>query len=50
MYTSHLLNRLPTTAIGGKNPLKFWSGETARDHDSLRIFGCPAYVDVKKVS
>jgi len=47
-YASHLLNRLPTTAIGDKTPLKIWSGGAARDHDSLRVFGCPVYVYVKK--
>jgi len=36
------------TAIGGKTPLEIWSGETARDRGSLRVFGCPIYVDVKK--
>ena len=24
------------------------SGGAARDHDSVRVFGCAAYVDVKK--
>ena len=48
MYASHLLNRLSMTAIGGKTPLEIWSGGAARDHDSLRVFGCPAYIDVKK--
>ena len=36
------------TAIEGKTPLEIWPGEAARDHCSLRVFGCPAYVDVKK--
>ena len=44
----YLLNRLPTTAIGDKTPLEIWSGGAARDHSSLRVFGCLAYVDVKK--
>jgi len=48
MYASRLLNRLPTTMIGGKTPLEICSGGAAHDHDSLRIFDCPAYVDVKK--
>jgi len=47
-YASYLLNRLPTTTIGGKTLLEIWSGRATRDHDSLRVFGCPAYVDVKK--
>ena len=32
VYASLLLNRLPTTTIGGKTLLKIWSGEAARDH------------------
>ena len=48
MYTSHLLNKLPMTTIGDKAPLEIWSGGAARDHDSLSVFGCPAYVDIKK--
>ena len=48
MYASHLLNRVPTTAIGGKTPLKIWSSGATRDHGSLRVLGCPAYVNVKK--
>ena len=48
MHASYLLNRLPTTAIGGKPPLEIWLGGAARDNGSLRVFGCPAYVDVKK--
>jgi len=34
--------------IGGKTPLEIWSGGAARGHGSLRVFGCPAYVDVRK--
>jgi len=48
VYASHLLNELPMTAIGGKTPLEIWSSRAARDHGSLRVFDCPAYVDVKK--
>ena len=48
MYASHLLNKLPTTTIGGKISLEIWLSGAAHDHGSLRIFGCPAYVDVKK--
>ena len=33
-YERHLLNRLPTTVIGGKTPLDVWSGRAARDHGS----------------
>jgi len=48
VYASHLLNRLPTTAIRGKTLLKIWSSGATRDHNPLRIFGCLAYIDVKK--
>jgi len=47
-YASHLLNRLPMTAIGCKTPLEIWSGGAARDHGLLGVFGCSVYVDVKK--
>ncbi|KAH9718140.1 hypothetical protein KPL71_022099 [Citrus sinensis] len=46
-YTSHLVNRLSSAAIGGKTPMEIWSGKHAQDYDSLRIFGCPAYYHVK---
>ena len=39
------MNQLPSIAIGGKAPLEIWSGRVARDHGSLRVFGCPATVD-----
>jgi len=48
VYASHLLNRLSTTVIGGKTSLEIWSDGAARDHSSLRVFSCPAYIDVKK--
>ena len=41
MYASHLING--STAIGGKTPLKIWSGKTAQDHGLLREFGSPTY-------
>ena len=47
-YGSHLLNRLLSTAIGGKTPLEIWSGGAARDHGSLKVFDYPTYVDFKK--
>ena len=47
-YASHLLNRLPMSVIGGKTPLEIWSGGAACDYGSIRVFGCPAYVNVKK--
>ncbi|KAH9650145.1 hypothetical protein KPL70_026248 [Citrus sinensis] len=46
-YASHLVNRLPSAAIGGKTPMEMWSGKYAQDYDFLRIFGCPAYYHVK---
>ncbi|KAK9215025.1 hypothetical protein WN944_007028 [Citrus x changshan-huyou] len=46
-YASHLVNRLPSVAIGGKTPMEMWSGKYAQDYDSLRVFGCPAYYHVK---
>ncbi|KAH9800316.1 Histidinol dehydrogenase [Citrus sinensis] len=46
-YTSHLVNRLPSTAIGGKTPMEMWSEKHAQDYNSLRIFGCLAYYHVK---
>ncbi|KAH9721062.1 Integrase catalytic domain-containing protein [Citrus sinensis] len=46
-YASHLVNRLPSAAIGGKTPMEMWSGKYAQDYDSLRVFRCPAYYHVK---
>ncbi|KAH9768967.1 Integrase catalytic domain-containing protein [Citrus sinensis] len=46
-YASHLINWLPSAAIGAKTPMEMWSGKHAQDYDSLRIFGCPAYYHVK---
>ncbi|KAH9662850.1 hypothetical protein KPL70_019489 [Citrus sinensis] len=46
-YASHLVNRLPSAAIGSKTPMEMWSGKHAQDYDSLRVFGCPAYYHVK---
>ncbi|KAH9689155.1 Integrase catalytic domain-containing protein [Citrus sinensis] len=46
-YASHLVNRLPSAAIGGKTLMEMWSGKYAQDYDSLRIFGCPSYYHVK---
>ncbi|KAH9657504.1 hypothetical protein KPL70_023101 [Citrus sinensis] len=46
-YASHLVNRLPSAAIGGKTPMEMWFGKHAQNYDSLRIFGCPAYYHVK---
>ena len=45
-YASHLVNRLPSSAIVGKTLMEMWSGKAADDYDKLRIFGCPAYYHV----
>jgi len=45
VYASHLINE--STAIGGKTPLKVWSGKAAQDHNLLREFGSPAYFCAK---
>jgi len=47
-YACYLVNRLLSSAIGGKTPLKVWSGKAAKDYDSLRVFGYPAYYHVKE--
>ena len=47
-YACHLINRLPSSAIGGKTPLKVWSEKVAQDNDSLWVFGCLAYYHIKK--
>ena len=44
----HLVNRLPSFAIGGKTPLEIWSGKVAQDHDLLLVFGSLAYYHVKE--
>ena len=38
----HLINRLPSSAIGFKIPEEVWTGRTG-DYSYMRIFGCPAY-------
>jgi len=43
-----LVNRLPSSAIGGKTPLEIWPEKAAQNYDSLRVFGCPAYYHVKE--
>jgi len=45
-YESHLISRLPSSAIGGKTPMEMWSGKAATDYDMLRVFGCHAYYHV----
>ena len=46
-YASHLINRLPSSAIEGKTPMEMWSGKPAHDYDQLKVFGCPAYYHVR---
>lgn len=47
-YATHIVNRLPASALYEKTPKEVWSGELVSDYDSLRIFGCPAYYHVKE--
>ena len=47
-YACYLVNRLPSSAIGGKTPLEIWPEKAAQDYNSLRVFGCPAYIILKK--
>jgi len=47
-YACYLVNRLPSSAIGGKTPLEVWSEKTAQDYNSLRIFGYPTYYHIKE--
>ncbi|TXG67989.1 hypothetical protein EZV62_009264 [Acer yangbiense] len=46
MYASHIVNRLPASALDGKTPKEVWSGQPVSDYDQLHIFGCPAYFHV----
>jgi len=46
-YAIHLVNRLLSTAIGGKTSLDIWLGGAAQDYSLLWVFGCPAYFSVK---
>jgi len=47
-YACYLVNKLPSSAIGGKTSLKVWSEKAAQDYDSLRVFGCPTYYHIKE--
>ena len=47
VYTSHLMNRLPSTVIRDKTLLDILSGGAAQDYSLLQIFGCPAYFGIK---
>jgi len=40
--------QIALSGIGGKTPLKVWSGKAAQDYDSLRVYGCPSYYHVRK--
>ena len=48
MYASHLINRLPSTALNGKTPLEVWSGKPINDYDILHVFGSTAYYHVNE--
>ncbi|KAI9176928.1 hypothetical protein LWI28_008828 [Acer negundo] len=48
MYASHIVNRLPASALDGKTPKEVWSGQPVSDYDRLHIFGCPAYFHVNE--
>ncbi|KAE8661311.1 hypothetical protein F3Y22_tig00113726pilonHSYRG00149 [Hibiscus syriacus] len=48
VYACYLVNRLPSTTIGGKKPLEKWFGEPTTDYDSLHVFGSTAYYHVKE--
>ena len=45
-YASHLINRLSSSTIGGKTPIKIWSRDATQDYNWLRVFGCPAYYHI----
>ena len=47
-YACHLINMLPSSAIGGKTPLEVWSGKVTQDYELLQVFGYLAYYHVKK--
>ena len=42
-YACHLINRLPSAAIGGKTPFEKWYGKPAEDYGSLYVFGSIVY-------
>ena len=48
MYASHLINRLPSSALNGKTPFEVLSGKPTIDYDTLRVFGSTAYYHVKE--
>ena len=46
-YACYFVNKLPSSAIESKTPLKVWSEKTAQDHYLLRVFESPAYFSSK---
>ncbi|KAK0583590.1 hypothetical protein LWI29_038519 [Acer saccharum] len=48
VYASHIVNRLPASALDGKTPKDVWSRQPVSDYGRLHIFGCPAYFHVTK--
>jgi len=45
-YATHLINRLPSSAIGGKTLMEMWLGKTTTNYDMLRVFECTVYYRV----
>ena len=45
-YTQHLINCLPSSAIGGKTPLELWSRKLVADYDTLHISGSTTFYHV----
>ena len=50
MHACHLVNKLHSSAIGGKTLLEVWLGKVVQDYDSLWVFGCPAIIMSMKTS
>ena len=48
-YVYYLVNRLPSSAIGGKTPVKVWSERVTQDNNSLQVFVYPAYYQGRQV-
>ena len=46
-YVCHLINRLPSAAIGGNRRFEKWYGKPVDDYGSLYAFGSIAYYHVK---
>jgi len=49
-YACHLVNRLLSSAIGGKTPLEVWSEKVAQDYDSLRYLKVRPTIISRKTS